>query len=86
MTTIFLDLPDGIAADLQAKASALQVSLADLLTGAAHDLVSRDGSSSTMVASLTTQDWEAIADGHEQADRGDVVSLQSVLATLDQNP
>jgi hypothetical protein len=86
MTTIFLDLPDGIAADLQAKASALQVSLGDLLTGAAHDLLSREGSSSTVMASFTVQDWEAIADGHAQADRGDVISLESVLATLDQNP
>jgi hypothetical protein len=86
MTTIFVDLPESIAADLQAKASALQVSLGDLLTGAAHDLLSREGSSSALTARFTTQDWEAIADGHAQADRGDVISLQSVLATLDQYP
>jgi predicted transcriptional regulator len=85
MTTISLDLPDSLAANLQAKAAALQVSLSDLLTGAAHELLSREGASNAVMASLTDEDWQAIADGHMQADVGEVLGLQSVLDTLDQN-
>jgi predicted transcriptional regulator len=83
MTTITIDLPDGIATALAAKASEWKTSVADLLAGAAINLVDDDGS---WHPSLTPDDVAAIKEGMAQAKRGEVFSLEEVLATLDQVP
>jgi predicted transcriptional regulator len=77
MTTITIELPDDIAAALSKQASAMKTSLAELVADAAEQLLD------IQYYPFTEEDRAAIAEGHAQADRGEVVSLEDFLAGHD---
>lgn len=87
MTTITIDLPDDIAARLSHQARTYKTSVSEL----AEAFVVRGIEDEEQIGegwhpSLTPDDIAAIKVGMAQAKRGEVYSLDEVLATLDQTP
>jgi predicted transcriptional regulator len=77
MTTITIELPDDIAAALSRQATSMQMTLADMIADVAEQMLD------LQYYPFTDEDRAAIAEGHAQADRGEVVSLASFLAGRD---
>jgi predicted transcriptional regulator len=87
MTTITIDLSDDFAVRLSQQARTLKTSINEL----AEAFVVRGIEDEEQVGqgwhpSLTPDDIAAIEEGMAQAKRGEVYSLDEVLATLDQTP
>jgi predicted transcriptional regulator len=87
MTTITIDLPDDVLARLSQHAQTFKTSVTEL----AEAFVVRGIEDEEQVGqgwhpSLTPDDIAAIEEGMAQAKRGEVYSLDEVLATLDQTP